>query len=129
MQRTDRSSECWLWTGRLNRSGYAEMKVNGRYRMAHRVAYEELVGPIPDGLQLDHLCRIRHCLNPAHLEPVTSAENTRRSPLRNEIKTHCKKGHPYSAGNTYVWRGHRHCRICKSEASRRHKQRSRGGAK
>ena len=70
---------CWLWTASLNRYGYPNFgAVNGRPMAGHRYAYERLVGPIPAGLQLDHLCRVRRCVNPAHLEPVTPKENTRR---------------------------------------------------
>jgi hypothetical protein len=126
--KTDRSGECWLWTSSLNRYGYAEMKINGRSRMAHRVAYELLVGPIPDGLQLDHLCRVRYCVNPAHLEPVTSAENTRRGEsfaATNGSKTHCKRGHAFDDENTYLWRGSRICKACRVDYSRERKRRIR----
>ena len=79
--------------------------------LAHRVAYELQVGPIPVGLQLDHLCRVRSCVNPAHLEPVTSAENTRRG-LR-AMKTHCPQGHPYAGENLLIRpTGQRRCRTC-----------------
>lgn len=114
--RTDRTGECWLWTGRLNGYGYAEMKLGGRYQMAHRVAYQEIVGPIPEGYQLDHLCRVRHCVNPAHLEPVTSRENTVRGEAPSAInaaKTHCKRGHAFDETNTYRWRSSRICRECR----------------
>lgn len=79
---------------------------------AYRFAYEFLVGPIPDGLELDHLCRVRLCVNPAHLEPVTHAENNKRAGV---AKTHCKWGHPYNEANTYRRRdrpGNRQCRVC-----------------
>ncbi|KAB2977369.1 HNH endonuclease [Streptomyces sp. SS1-1] len=92
------------------------MKLGGRYQMAHRVAYQEIVGPIPEGLQLDHLCRVRHCVNPAHLEPVTSRENTLRGEnlvAINAAKTHCKRGHLFDAANTYRWRNSRICRECR----------------
>lgn len=73
---------CWLWTAAKNNGGYGMFTfTTGWRRSAHRVSYETFVGPIPDGLQLDHLCRVRHCVNPDHLEPVTAAENTRRSPI------------------------------------------------
>lgn len=70
---------CWLWIGRRDRYGYGKFRVDGVERTAHRVVYEHLVGPVPDDLELDHLCRIRLCVNPAHLEPVTHLENTRRA--------------------------------------------------
>lgn len=71
---------CWIWTGKLHDGdrGYAKVRVAGQLRKAHRVAYELLVGPVPDGLVIDHLCRVRHCINPEHMEPVTNAENVRR---------------------------------------------------
>lgn len=72
------SDECWPWTGAKLQHGYGHLKVGESYPPAHRVAYELLVGPIPEGLQIDHLCRVRDCVNPAHLEPVTNAENGRR---------------------------------------------------
>lgn len=70
---------CWLWIGTVDRWGYGQMKWQGRRPGSHRVAYELLVGPIPEGLTLDHLCRVPGCVNPAHLEPVTQAENNRRA--------------------------------------------------
>jgi hypothetical protein len=80
---------CWLWTGACNSTGYGQWGVNGRSRSVHRVAYEALVGPIPDGLTIDHLCRVRPCCNPEHLEPVTIAENTARA---HEHRTTCRHG-------------------------------------
>lgn len=78
--RTERVTEtgCWVWTGRLNRNGYGRVYHAGKERMAHRLTYELLVGPIPEGLVLDHVCRVRCCRNPYHLEPVTVQVNTLR---------------------------------------------------
>lgn len=78
-ERVDRRpAGCWLWTGTIAPNGYGYFAIKGRSQQAHRVAYELLVGPIPDGLDLDHLCRVRACVNPDHLEPVTRSENNRR---------------------------------------------------
>jgi hypothetical protein len=74
--------ECWVWLSRLNRNGYGRLKWEGRDLMAHRLSYEVHVGPIPDGLVLDHLCRVRCCVNPSHLEPVTVQVNTPRGEAR-----------------------------------------------
>jgi hypothetical protein len=115
------SGSCWLWTGTKSDTGYGNIYIDGSKQLAHRVAYELLVGPIPEGLDLDHLCRIRACVNPDHLEPVTRRENClrgRRSKLlqrgtdTNARKTHCPKGHPYDEANTSIRGGRRHCRAC-----------------
>lgn len=89
---------CWVWTGALS-SGYGSICIDYKETLAHRASYEAHVGPIPKGLQLDHLCRNRACINPAHLEPVTSRENTLRGvgpSALNAAKTHCVNGHPFS---------------------------------
>ncbi len=89
---------------------------------AHRFAFEMARGPVPEGLQLDHLCRVRHCVNPGHLELVTSRVNTLRGTsfsAVNATKTHCPKGHPYSTENTHTDASNkRHCRVCNREAAR-----------
>ncbi len=116
------NSGCWLWTGQLTHQGYGRIigRVDGgprKYHSAHRLVYRTLRGHIPDGLVLDHLCRIHSCVNPAHLEPVTCKENIRRgeTALANLNKTHCPQGHPYSPENVYLHAG-RHCRICRHVA-------------
>lgn len=124
---------CWLWTGGRQSQGYG--KFDGE-RLAHRVVYELLVGPIPDGLELDHVChgkdqscgggpacRHRRCVNPAPLEPVTHAENVRRGRSAAGLATstgRCLRGHVFTDANTYVVpaTGARHCRTCRNERQR-----------
>ena len=108
--RADPVTGCWLWVGATNRKGYGKVAYEGRDRLVHCVVYEVLVGPIPDGLQLDHLCRTKACANPAHLEPVTNRVNGERW---SESITHCPAGHERNDKNTHVETdGSRKCRIC-----------------
>lgn len=111
---------CVLATWKLDYLGYARIAVGGSSRRstrAHRVVYEHFRGPIPPGLVIDHLCRVRHCVNPWHLEAVTQAENIMRgtSPIPQQVaRTHCPRNHPYDEANTYVARdGSRECRECR----------------
>ena len=113
----DEATGCWVWTGARNPKGYGRFRVDDKLASAHRFAYEQFVGRIPDGLVLDHLCRNRGCCNPEHLRACTNRENIfapgSESPTAvHAAKTHCPDGHPYDAANTYMWRGHRHCREC-----------------
>jgi hypothetical protein len=107
---------CWEWTAATNGCGYGWFRFEGRGRLAHRLAWEILVGPIPEGYDIDHLCRNTLCVNPDHLEPVTRSENLKRGHLpggsANKAKAHCLRGHPFDAANTYVHRGKRHCKAC-----------------
>lgn len=114
----DKTENCWLWTG--SHGLYGVFRIGGRDGHnigAHRYAYELLVGPIPGGMQLDHLCRVKLCVNPDHLEVVTPRENTLRGgtiPAANAAKTHCLRGHPFDEPNTYWHRGRRYCRACRN---------------
>lgn len=117
---------CWPYLGATS-YGYGRHIVDTTTkatRAAHRLAYESVHGPVPDGLVLDHLCRNRGCCNPAHLEPVTSGENTRRgyAPAAiNARKTHCKNGHELTPENLCDQAdGRRRCRICEREYRRQH---------
>lgn len=123
----DKSDNCWLWAGAIDKAGYGRMGVGGKVLYTHRLSYEFYVGPIPEGLHIDHICRVRSCLNPDHLEPVTCRENARRgntgelSGAKQRAKTHCPQGHPYDETNTYVDpnNGSRTCRKCHAERERR----------
>lgn len=107
---------CWLWQGALNAAGYGAVGKDNKVLRVHRVTYELLVGPIPEGMQLDHLCRVRACCNPQHLEPVTNKENWLRGQHHTAVmlrENKCKRGHEMTEENTY-WRknGGRLCRAC-----------------
>jgi hypothetical protein len=105
-------SGCWEYGGSRINTGYGMVVSDGHHVLTHRLSYEHFVGPIPDGLVLDHLCRNRPCCNPAHLEPVTVAENNRRAAYKRDL---CKRGHPLDEENTYVnpSNGMRQCRTCR----------------
>lgn len=105
--------DCIIWIGALNQKGYGAGRLRGdRSGGIHRQVYEAFIGSIPDGMLLDHLCRVRSCINPAHLEPVTPHENAHRG-LTNATKKQCKRGHYFDAENTYIGPdGHRGCRQC-----------------
>lgn len=125
--KVQKTSECWLWTGARMKDGYGHIKVDGRMVRAHRLSYEMVNGPIPEGLDLDHLCRVRHCVRPDHLEPVTRWENGKRGVgwmAQQARKTHCDHGHPFDESNTYVGpRGGRACRRCNADAVARYRAR------
>ncbi len=111
---------CWLWTAYHRSDGYGQFRESPRTVRVHRWAYEQEYGPIPDGLQLDHLCRVHSCVKPSHLEAVTAAENSQRGEtgLHQRIKIYCPQGHPYDEENTYVSQGRRECRTCNRESTR-----------
>lgn len=127
---------CWLWNGAIGTNGYATVSRGTRPNrlrwMAHRFSYEVFVGPIPEGLDLDHLCRVRHCVNPDHLEPVTRRENLLRGQTINALRaaqTHCIHGHEFTPENTYRYAdGTRKCRACRASQMRAYHARRRGVA-
>lgn len=108
--RVEQVGDCWEWRGFIKENGYGQFSLGKRRPvLAHRFAYLTLVGEIPEGLQLDHLCRNRACVNPWHLDPVTPQENTRRGAI---LKTHCPSGHPYTGENLRYNGSARVCREC-----------------
>lgn len=113
---------CWLWKGSLFRLGYGRVRRNDKIRSAHIVSYELFIGKVPDGLEIDHLCRVRRCVNPQHLQAVTHKENMRRAfPTP---PTHCPKGHAYDEKNTYINpMGRKVCRTCTNQHCMEYKQR------
>jgi hypothetical protein len=133
--KVEKTETCWLWTGGLDADGYGEFSLtHSKTVRAHRYAYESLVGTIPAGLVIDHVrkrgCVNRHCVNPAHLEPVATRENLLRGDTfqaRNAAKTHCIRGHPFDAVNTdysHDSKGpRRRCRACHRDTERRRRER------
>lgn len=121
-------SGCWVWMGGRVSSGYGAIKDRGKQLPVHRAAYELYVGPIPEGLVLDHLCRNRPCWRPAHLEVVTQQVNTLRGvglTASQALQTHCKHGHEFTPENTYTGGSPpgRRCRTCRREQERIRRER------
>lgn len=116
------ASGCWEWQASLTDGGYGQFFVQGKRWRAHRFAWVLHRGDIPDGTELDHLCRNRRCCNPDHLEPVTRRENQKRGlgpTARNIDATHCVNGHEFNAKNTYVYTsGKRKCLVCNANRAR-----------
>lgn len=116
-------SGCWIWNSFCNSKGYGRIWLDGKPRPAHRVSYQHFIGPIEEGMTIDHLCRVRCCINPQHLEAVTSRVNTLRGigvTSINNKKTHCNHGHEFSEANTYHLGGNmnwRECRACRKSRS------------
>ena len=119
-QKVELGPDCWEWRASKLRDGYGNFWLDGRVRLAHRVAYELVREPIPEGLVIDHLCRNRGCVNPAHMEAVTPAVNNsvERAHLVNRTKTHCKHGHEFTPENTGRFGGRRYCRECRRRWSK-----------
>lgn len=129
-EKVQKTDECWLWVAGLNADGYGMFESVAEFgtNRAHRVAWIMANGPIPQGMQLDHLCRVRSCVNPAHLEVVTNKENILRSNGWGGVssrRAHCPKGHPYSGDNLRVGGGRRHCVACVRESTRNRMRRIR----
>jgi hypothetical protein len=131
MQKVTVTGGCWVYRGALTPKGYGRTNLRRRSIPTHRFVYSMLVGPVPDDLTIDHLCRNRACCNPAHLEPVTNRENVLRGvgpTAKNARKTHCIRGHEFTPENTYGYEGYpgRGCRICRraSDAASRARRRA-----
>lgn len=123
---------CWVWQGADNGVGYGVIASNGRQTYTHRVAYEFFIGPVPAGLVLDHLCRVRRCCNPWHLDPVTHRVNLLRGVGVSAVaasRTACPQGHPYDQRNTYRYpNGSRRCMACARDDQRARRARNRTAA-
>ena len=131
-EKVDKTDTCWLWTAYRCPLGYGRINVTSGAapQLAHRIAYELCVGPIPDGLELDHLCRVPSCVNPAHLEPVTRRENVLRGiapAAQYARRTHCAKGHPFDDENTGWHGGGRRCKTCHRDDERERQRAKREG--
>lgn len=117
-------SECWIYTGYVNRLGYGTVGIRQSFTLAHRLSYEYHRGNITDDLCVDHLCRMRSCVNPDHMELVTRVENVMRGNSLHAVnlrKTHCKYGHEFTLENTGVdGRNRRYCKLCARDRRRRH---------
>jgi hypothetical protein len=123
--RVAKTESCWAWTGPKMKSGYGTIGIYGKKYLAHRFSYELDGNVIPDGFDVDHLCRNRSCVNPDHLEAVSHRENLLRgetTTARNAAKTHCPQGHLFAGENLYQRNGIRMCRQCRKETAARRNQ-------
>lgn len=121
----DVETRCWRWLGSKTPGGYGRVTFEKKFRSAHRFSYETFVGPIPPGLQIDHLCEQPECVNPDHLEPVTPLQNSYRAAAHNGRKTACPQGHRYTLDNMTLSSGRRYCRACRLERVREFRRRVR----
>ena len=120
------SNGCWIWLKYKSKKGYGQIRYNGRMRRVHRVSYECYIGNIPVGLTIDHLCKVRACCNPGHLEPVTQSENAKRGDYSNNgktnnyhaSKTHCSNGHEFIESNVYKLKNRRVCLTCRRKVDK-----------
>lgn len=119
MRYVDKTSSCWLWNGPLASNGYSKTKYRLKHTSGHRAFYLHFRGEIPPGMHLDHICRVRSCVNPDHLEIVTPRENLLRGnghAAINSKKKSCKRGHELAGKNLYLTPdGRRNCKICRSQ--------------
>lgn len=119
-------ADCWLWQGSVTHGGYAKVSVSRKeWRLGHRIVWQEMVGPIPEHLVIDHLCRVRNCLNPDHMELVTPGENVRRGRNQYFKKSHCANGHEFTLENTYIRQNKpnwRYCRTCNRIAQKKYQE-------
>lgn len=121
-EKVQKTDKCWIWIAAIGKEGYGRFAVTReKIRLAHRFSYELAKGPVPVGLDLDHLCRVKRCVNPEHLEAVTRTENARRG-LKGVLSTHCYRGHEYTG--ELDSRGWRRCRACVRERYHRLKEKA-----
>lgn len=120
----NKTDTCWLWNGPIGTGGYGMFSTahsRGYSIRAHRAAYQIIVGTIPDDMVIDHLCRVRACVNPDHLEVVTPNENALR---RAQAHTHCPQGHLFDSKNTYLYQNKKCCRACHNAREKNRRKRA-----